>query len=181
MRAFEEKRLFREVLRKPSTIGGSISESGNCRSGARRSSIRTLVWTVPEENSPAACLGGTADKHSPVHSRAWRAFPFGLSLRTRRDLDSPTEPILRLGSAPRRRRRRSRGGLRQPPAYYVTTDKFSISFTQNLVLYSCQCRNAELIGMLEENQFSVAHEVTAENRRCWSRAYWLPGRISPGH
>lgn len=43
--------------------------------------------------------------------------------------------------------------FRTVTAYYVTTDKFSVSFTQSS-LYQCQYRDAELIGCLEGNQFS---------------------------
>jgi len=59
-------------------------------------------------------------------------------------------------------------------AYYVTTDKFSVSFTRSS-LYHCQYRDAELIGRLEGNQFSSSKKL----RRLRVTSTGADPRVSP--
>jgi len=59
-------------------------------------------------------------------------------------------------------------------AYYVTTDKFSVSFTRSS-LYHCQYRDAELIGRLEGNQFSSSKKL----RRLRVTSAGADPRVSP--
>lgn len=64
----------------------------------------------------------------------------------------------------------ARATVQTVTAYYVTTDKFSVSFTQSS-LYHCQYLDAELIGCLEGNQFSQSKKLR--------RALWHAGRADP--
>lgn len=73
--------------------------------------------------------------------------------------------------------RTMRATARAVTAYYVTTDKFSISFTRGS-LYHCQYHDAELIGRLEGNQFSSkmlrrARYTNQEANSFLSRSYTI--------